>query len=218
MQKRTRIIIGGLITALALGAAVGTASARRLATSEQFFLSHFRELRFEGNAFANVICDVSIEGSFHSRTIEKVARSLIGYISEARVNRTSCRGGLAWIQSKQERGAGEAESLPWHILYERFIGALPNITGMELTLDNALFLLELAGVRCVYRSSTTSPMRGIINREAGGKATGLRANETSAIPQVEGSSGLCPGSGKLIGTGRVGRQVGYAEITVTLVA
>jgi hypothetical protein len=216
MPKRTRIIIGGLITALALAAAVGTANARRLAMTENHFLSHFRELTFEGGG-NQIICPVSIEGSFHQKTLEKIVGSLIGYISEARVHRACSGAGEAWIQSTQERGAGESESLPWHIVYERFIGALPNITGIELLLDNALFLVILAGVRCVYRATTVSPMKGIVNREAGGKATGLRANENKPIPKAEGSF-LCPGSGKLIGTGIVGDQVTYREITITLVA
>jgi hypothetical protein len=217
MPKRTRIIIGGLITALALAAAVGTANARRLAMSENHFLSHFRALTFESSS-GTVICAVSIEGSFHEKTLEKIARSLIGYISEARVKRP-CTNGEAWIQDTQERGAGESESLPWHILYERFIGALPNITGIEVTLDNALFLLvAFGGVRCVYRASTTSPMRGIVNRNTTtGNATSLRSNETSRIPKVEGSF-LCPSTGALVGEGIVGKQVGYTEITVTLVA
>jgi hypothetical protein len=218
MQKRTRIILGALITALALSAAVGTANARRFALSESHFLSHFRELTFQNsNGSLRVICPVSIEGSFHSRTFEKVARSLIGYISEARVQRR-CTGGEAWIQSSQERGAGEAESLPWHILYERFIGNLPSITGIELTLDNALFLLMLGATRCVYRSSTSSPMRGIINRETtNGRVPTLRANETSGIPLVEGGI-LCPPTGFLVGTGIVGDQLTYGAITVRLVA
>jgi hypothetical protein len=216
MQKYMRIAIGGLVAALTLAAAVGTANARRLGTSERFFLSHFASLTFEGVSSA-VICPVSLEGSFHSRTIEKIVRGLIGYISEARINRAACTGGKAWIQSLQERGSQESESLPWHILYERFIGPLPNITGIEITVDNALFLVEINAARCVYRASTTSPLRGILNREAGGKLTGLRMNETSAVPKIEGSP-FCANTNTLKGTGRFGTDFEYSEITITLVA
>jgi hypothetical protein len=212
MSKLTRVILGGLIASLALGAAVGTASARRLAMSENHFLAHFSSLTFVAGEF-RIACAVSIEGSFHERTLEKVVRSLIGYISEVRVKRP-CSGGEAWALTAQE---GRAETLPWHILYERFIGALPNITGIEVTLDNAAFLVNVIGVNCLYKASTTSPMRGIINRERLGKATGLRANETSPIPKFEGS-GFCPTTGTLRGEAIVGTQVGYREITVTLVA
>ena len=215
MQRHTRYIISGLIAALVLAAAVGTAQARRLALSEQFFLSHFPALTFEGSSI-NIACAVSIEGSFHSRTIEKVARALIGYISEVRIKRP-CTGGEAIAVTRQERGG---ESLPWHILYERFIGALPNIEGIELTLDNPLFLVSIGGVPCQYRANTSSPMRGIVNREAGGKVTELLPNTPATnIPKIEGSAILCPSTGTLKAVRNiVGTQVGYREITVTLVA
>jgi hypothetical protein len=215
MRTPIRIIIGGLIAAFALAAAVGVAEARRLAWSENHFLEHYRAYTFSGGG-NQIVCDLSLEGSYHSRTFEKINRQLIGYISEARIKRP-CSGGEAWVQSTQERGAGEAESLPWHILYERFIGTLPNITGIEETIDDLLVLVVLAGVRCVYRSSTTSPGKGIVNREAGGRATGVRSNETAGIPKAEGSF-LCPEPLDLIGTGIVGNQVGYGPITFTLVA
>jgi hypothetical protein len=216
MAAHARILVAALCAATALAVGVGTATARRLATTENHFLSHFSGITFESSA-GNAICALSIEGSFHERTIEKIVRSLIGYISEARMKRP-CSGGEGFIQSTQERGAGESESLPWHVLYERFIGALPNITGIEATLDNALWLAIIAGVRCVYRTSTSSPLRGILNRNTTtGKATSLRLNETSAIPKAEGSF-LCPASAFTKGEGIVGTQVGYREITVTLVA
>jgi hypothetical protein len=215
MARHARLFVAAAVAATALAACVGTASARRLATSENHFLVHFRELTFEGGG-TQIICAISLEGSFHEKTIEKIVGSLVGYISEARLKRP-CSGGEAWMQTTQERGAGESESLPWHILYERFIGALPNITGIETQAIGVSLLLSLGGTRCVYRSSSTSPMLGIINREAGGKATGVRSNEAKRIPKIEGGL-LCPGSAPLVGTGIVGTQVGYREITVTLVA
>jgi hypothetical protein len=50
--------------------------------------------------------------------------------------------------------------------------------------------------------------------------TGLRANENSGIPLNVRLSGFfnCPSSAVLKGEGIVGTQVGYREITVTLVA
>jgi hypothetical protein len=215
MHKRTHIAIAALIAACTLAAVVATANARRFAGSENHILAHFRAQTFEGGIGAPIVCAVSLEGSFHSRTLEKVARSLIGYLSEVRIKRP-CTGGEVWNLTAQE---GRPESLPWHILYERFIGALPNITGIELTLDNAAFLVSIPGVgECLFKSTTTSPMKGIVNREAGGKATGLRLNEAAGIPLNVRLSGICPSSGILKGEAIVGTQVGYREITVTLVA
>jgi hypothetical protein len=212
MAKHTRILVAALIVAITLAVAVGTASARRLAASELFFLAHYSAITFEGGE-VRVVCAFSMEGSFHSRTLEKVTRSLIGYITEVRIKRP-CSGGESWALTSQE---GRAETLPWHILYERFIGALPNITGIEISDDNIAFSMETVGILCLYQSSTTSPARGIVNREAGGKTTSMRASETAAVPKKEGSL-FCPASAAFKGTGIVGTQVGYREITVTLVA
>jgi hypothetical protein len=215
MTKRNQIMIASLLVAFALAAAVGTANARRLALSENHILSHYRELKFEGGAGINVTCAMSLEGSFHSRTIEKIVNSLIGYLTEVRIKRP-CTGGEAWAVTAQE---GRPESLPWHLLYERFIGALPTITGIELTLDNAAFLVSVPGLcECQYKATTASPMRGIANREAGGRLTEDRINETSRIPRTVTLSGLCPSTGIFIARGIVGTQVGYSPITVTLVA
>ncbi len=211
MRKRSRIIIGGLITALALAAAIGTANARRFELSEQHFLSHFTALTFEGGSI-NIVCAVSIEGSFHSRTLSKVRGQLIGYITEVHVRRP-CTGGEAWALTT---GEGRTESLPWHILYESFRGTLPAITGVELTLDNAAFIIQALGIECLYQATTAEPMKGIVNIGAGERATGLRANEAAPIPKHSGS-GLCPSAGHLRGEGIVGTQVGYREIFVRLV-
>jgi hypothetical protein len=217
MRRRSQIIIAALIAACALAAIVGTANARRLALSENHILAHFRALTFEGGIGPQIVCAVSIEGSFHSRTLEKIARSLIGYISEVRVKRP-CTGGEAWARTTQE--GRTPESLPWHILYERFIGALPRIEGIELTLDNAAFLVSIPGIGdCLFKATPTSPMRGIVNREvATGRVTGLRVNSASAIPLNVRLTGICPSQGTLAGEAIVGTQVGYREITVTLVA
>jgi hypothetical protein len=215
MRKRSQITIAALIAACALAAVVGTANARRLALSENHILSHFREITFETGIGTQVICAMSMEGSFHSRTIEKVPGSLVGYISEARVKRP-CRGGEAWPGTAQE---GRPESLPWHAVFERFIGALPTITGIEFAAPNAVLLISIPGLaECLYRATSTEPMRGIIRREAGGRVTGVRVNERSTIPLAVRLSGLCPARSTFIAEGIVGTQVGYRELTVTLVA
>lgn len=211
-MRKHSIILGGLIAAIALATAVGTASARRLALSESHILSHFRELTFEGGGgVGQVICPVSIEGSFHSRTLSKVCGQLIGYITESQVASSLCSGGHASVLPT---------TLPWHIVYESFGGTLPNITEIELGLEGAAFLVEIPGLaECLYQSTVAEPMRGMVTREAGGKASGLRSNENAGIPLHLRLSGLfnCPNPGHLRGTGIVGDQVTYREITITLV-
>lgn len=213
MARTAKVLTCALIAATVLATAVGTAGARRLGASEIFFLNHYRATSFTGGGFT-VVCAVSLEGSWHSRTIEKVARSLVGYVTEVRVKRPCISGGEGWAMTAQE---GRTETLPWHILYERFIGALPNITGIEYTGDNAQYLVNAAGVNCLYAATSASPTKGIVNREEGGKATALRINEAVAIPEKEGNA-FCPSSGRFVGSGIVGTQITYREITITLVA
>jgi hypothetical protein len=217
MTKRTKLIVGGLTVALALAAAVNTATARRIEVSEQRFLVLFRELTFVGGAFGSVICPVNIEGSFHSRTISKISGQLVGYVTEAIVHHP-CRGGEAWTLNGIERpqGVTSTNTLPWHLLYLSFTGRLPNIEAIELTLDNGQFVVEVVGVLCLYRATTGSPMKGRVNVGAGGGVSSLTVNETAGIPLFEGS-GLCPRPGFLRGEGTVGTQSEWREIFVRLV-
>jgi hypothetical protein len=217
MTKRTKLIICGLAVALALAAAVNTATARRIEVSEQRFLVLFRELTFAAGG-NNVVCPVNIEGSFHSRTISKVSGQLIGYITEAIVNHP-CITNNGWALNGIEviQGVRSANTLPWHILYINFVGTLPNIREIEVSLVNAQFRVEVFGVLCLYKSTTTSWMEGQVLLE-GGRVVGLRSNETRSIPLFETQSGaLCPGSGTLRGTGTVGTQERWLAINVRLV-
>jgi hypothetical protein len=218
MTKRTKLIIGGLTVAIALAAAVNTATARRIEVSEQRFLVLFRELTFE--AFGNqVVCSVNIEGSFHSRTISKVSGQLIGYVTEAIVNGHPCIRNNGWALNGVERPQETAavQTLPWHILYLNFRGTLPTINEIELKLINAQFRVEIGGILCLYKSTTTKWMEGQIRVEAG-RVTRLKANEEKQIGLFESQSGaLCPSEGVMKGEGAVGTQVGWREITVRLV-
>jgi hypothetical protein len=204
MHRRTKLIIGALTVAIALTAAVASASANRIETSEQQFLVLFRELTFSGGG-ANVICPVNLEGSFHSKTLSKVNEQLVGYITEG-VAHLPCQQGSATVQTS---------SLPWHIHYESFTGTLPNITGINQRSDNGGFIVEVFGAQCLYEATAASPFKATIV-VSGGTVTGLRVNETAAVPKRSGGI-LCPGSGTLRGTGTVGRQSDWRPITVRLV-
>jgi hypothetical protein len=220
MRNRTRIMLLVLTTALALAAAVGSAAANRIEMSEQRFLVLFRELTFAGGG-SNVVCEVNIEGSFHSRTLSKVREQLIGYITEARVHRNAeerCIEFAAWVLNGVERQNGVTlpNTLPWHILYNSFEGTLPRITGIRLLMRDAGFLITgPLGIRCLYRATEAFPMEGIIRVEANGAATELVADESFPIRWREGA--FCPGEGVLRGRGRIGTQERWTLITVRLV-
>lgn len=153
---------------LAIAAAVSmsftmlsTASARNLSLSSQTFRATFRELNFSSN-FGSYFCMITLEGSFHSRTVSKVSGSLIGSITRAELG--SCTFGSATILR---------ETLPWHIRYRSFTGTLPAISS--LVTDLVGFALSIRepnfGVTCLGRSTAETPARLTFLRESVGALT-----------------------------------------------
>lgn len=215
MRKRSKLLLAGLGATIALAALISTASANRIATSSQGFRATWTELEFIGfEGGTPVRCPVTIEGSFHSRTISKVLEALVGYVSRVVVAESACTGGT---------GKALTETLPWHIRYAGFGGTLPTITRINLNLVNSAFLVQQLGLfnilnACLYQSNATSPMKGILEIGAGGVVNNLRVDETAGIPLVRTLSGVCPNPGKLHGTATVTVQGGTTRITVTLVA
>jgi hypothetical protein len=215
MQTRTRLMLATITTAVVLGALVSATSANRFATSNQFFRTTWTGMEFIGFEFVEAVrCAVTVEGSYHSRTISKVLESLIGYVTRASVG-TPCTGGTAIVLGT---------SLPWHIRSNGFSGTLPNITTINHRLVKAAFLIQTVEAfggldACLYQSTAASPLRGFINREAGGQLTTLKVDETAGIPLFRQLSGLCPSSAKLRGTSNTITVLGATtRITVTLVA
>jgi hypothetical protein len=214
MRTRTRILLSALTAALVLASAISTASARRLELSTQNIRVTWtgaNSLTFEGGiAGAEVICEVTIEGSFHSRTLSKVSGQLIGYITSAMVKRP-CIKNNAWVLNGSERlpeGAVTTTTLPWHILFVSFTGVLPRIESIRLSLINAGFLVRvvtiLGTLNCLYKSSAAQPMLGDVAVTETGQATTLSPDPTVPIPWIAGTG--CPNEGTLAGTGAVRQQ------------
>lgn len=188
MRHTTKLVLAALVATILMSFAVGSASARRIETSEQGFLVRWTSLSF--NAAGNrVSCPVTLEGSFHSRTLSKVCGQLIGYVSTAQVGPASvCQAGSATVLT---------ESLPWHILYVSFAGELPRIERIRIKLIGAAFRIS-AGIACLATTTHTNPAVGDINVEASGGANTLTALREFSIPTN------CPFvSGNFEGTGEV---------------
>lgn len=181
MTNSGKILLAGLAATLLLAVAVGSASARRIETSEQHFLAIWTLLNFnEAGGGTPIECPVTLAGSFHSKTLSKVCGQLVGYVTEAHVAEASCHN---------ERARVLPETLPWHIQYNSFTGTLPNITSIKTTLIGAAFLVRAFGfISCLYRTSQAQPAVGIIN-VVSGTATSLRADETRNITSQTGG---CP--------------------------
>jgi hypothetical protein len=213
MRKRSKVLFTGLTAALLLALAVGTASANRLSVSAQDWEARFVSLEFIAGG-STIRCPVTLQGSFHSRTIVKTAHALIGHVSRASVigsaGTGACTGGTATVLTA---------TLPWHVTYEFFTGTLPNITGIGLLLIGASFQVQpRESLTCLARTTTTDPALGTVG-VSGGRATELTADPSAEIP-LTGSGGLCVfgGEGHFGGTSRpLTRLNSTASISVTLI-
>jgi hypothetical protein len=211
MRNRSKLLLAGLTAALAFGAFVSAAPAVRLALSGQQFRATWNKLQFQG--FVTIECHVTIEGSFHSRTISKVLEALVGYVSRVTVDSTNCTNGSARALT---------ELLPWHIRYGGFTGTLPDITGINLRLVRGAFLVQVAGIapaKCLYESTAASPMKGVVNRITATRVAESLRVEQAGIPFTSGTSSFsCGNSGRLEGaTNSLTEGPGGPNITVELV-
>jgi hypothetical protein len=159
-MKTLKLILAAVCAALVLGAAVSGASARNFSSTSQTFRETFREVRLN-LPFGITNCQMTLEGSLHSRTIAKVVGSLIGYITAARLG--PCAAFTFTVL---------AETLPWHVQYAGFAGTLPSITRLRTDIIGFSYRIgEPRGVTCLLRSSTTEPARLEYSVGAGGTFT-----------------------------------------------
>jgi hypothetical protein len=151
--KRTLLALAGATVLLA--ALTSIASAGRLSTSSQQLRATFVSLEFEG-AFGVIRCQVTIEGSFHSRTTTKTIGSLVGYITRAVLG--PCSAGTATILT---------ETLPWHVRYSGFEGTLPEISNLRAHVVGASLRVREpgGGVTCLARSTAAEPGTATFNRD-----------------------------------------------------
>jgi hypothetical protein len=194
MYRHVRRLLAMLAAAMTLALIVSSASAGRLSISNRQIRVTWASLEALNNITSETLrCSVTIEGSFHSATLQKVASALVGYVSRASVNRT-CTGGSATI---------DQETLPWHLTYASFSGVLPSLTGVRLSAIGFSAVLAAFGNICRLRSEVAQPL-GVIAQVAGeGRITGSRIDETSRIMLRNGPGGFACGlaSGTLRGTG-----------------
>jgi hypothetical protein len=202
-----------------LATCVGLASANNLSVSNQNVRAVWGTLEFSG-AGATIRCPVTLEGSFHTRTIAKVVGSLIGHITRAVVARP-CAGGTAWTFNGSERNEvlGSTtfpNSLPWHITYEGFGGALPTPSSIRILLRDARFQIRatVLGITllCVYTTGTAGNATGTVALNGSGVASTITASGSIS----SSSGGLCP-TGSFAGVGNVTLLGNTTSITVRLI-
>lgn len=216
MASRWKVALVAFGAALVLSIAVGVASASRFSISNGSFRATWSPITYQGGELS-VRCNVTLEGSFHSKTIAKVAEALVGYVTRAVATRP-CTGGAWYYLNGVEvlEGVTLANTLPWHIRYRSFAGTLPNIQSIGLNIVDYSFLIESPFIRnCLFRSTAARPIQWNLVREGGGAITSVEEPATQ-IPLKEGVS-PCPSEITFNETGRFTQQGTTTSMTVTLV-
>ena len=201
MCRQPTRVFAAVIAVIALGLAATTASARTFSTSNQNIRAAFRNLEFEAEGTSTTTCRITLEGSFHSRTIAKVRGALIGYLT--RVTTNNCNAAVTIL----------TETLPWHIRYESFSGILPNITLILIRTGPISFQYEPGlGTRCLARDEIDIRFIRIV---PGGQLRFARI-ERQLLPLT----GFCPSSELALRSGEDGLVTLLGNntlITVTLI-
>jgi hypothetical protein len=223
-----RRLAASITAVMMLALAVGTTSARELAVSEQSIRVSWASLEF-GSSLATIRCRLTLEGSFHSRTIAKVERRLIGAIT-AGIIAHPCTNGEAWVDNGREtEPLGTApQKLPFHLTYENFTGTLPNISSIGLLLSRISFVLQATSfgisARCRY-GRIEDNISATASRTVGGATNGaitsispVAGRNTARLVEGLLNGGLCPATGSFTGTtGPVTGLSNPATISITLI-
>jgi hypothetical protein len=202
----------------------GEAAGRRFEISNQAIRATFAALAFTATPVLGDLearCPVTLEGTFHSRTIAKESERLIGYITRAVLNRAACTfiegARHVTILNGVERlltGEVPPTSLPWHIRYEGFEGSLPFITEFIVRIVLLSFLYLAFEFSCLYRSTAASPARfSFIRNTMTKQATSFLPIVEATIPRVSGNMIACPVSSILEGPSAV-RLLGSATTLI----
>ncbi|HEX7291079.1 MAG TPA: hypothetical protein VF250_08140 [Conexibacter sp.] len=193
-MKLCKLLLAVTGATLLLGVTVSSVSARNLSISNQQIRANFREVRVSG-LFGNTVCQVTIEGSFHSRTIAKVVGQLIGYITTERLG--PCATGTATILT---------ETLPWHVRYVGFAGTLPNITSLSVNvIGRAIRVRTPEGFNCLILSTPEQPLRfTFVRNPATGQLTVAQVGGTSpSTCGIDGTFSSDNGPVRLLLTGEL---------------
>jgi hypothetical protein len=200
-----RTLAAALAAALLLAAATSTATARILSVSNQNIRATWASLEFV--SLVTIRCRMTLEGSFHSRTIAKVARQLIGSITRFLFDTENCTNG---------RGRPRTELLPGHITYEGFRGILPRIDTVYLLLSRIRFQIIASPCTGDYGTAATNfTLEASV--EEGRGITELRPVASRNIVQRHSGTAFCPASGTFGGTGSLMLLGNTTKISVLLI-
>jgi hypothetical protein len=136
MRIGSKLVVTAVVSALLLASTITSAIARNLSVSSQNMRATWSTFEF-GTPLSTIRCQVTFEGSLHSRTFAKVSRTLIGVITRAAAS--GCSG-------TQIRPT----AIPWPLFFEGYTGTLPNITFVQLLIARFGVEATFNGRTCVY--------------------------------------------------------------------
>jgi hypothetical protein len=218
---KTKHILTALTATLLFATAINTASARNLSLSNQNLRITFSSIEFAVSESVAIRCRITLEGSFHTRTIAKTAGLLIGAVTRAAVSQSNCtQGTLAFFNGAERyNGTTTPNTLPWHLTYVSFAGTLPNINSIRVALSRFRYGLRDSSGLCTGQYGNET--------DALAFDAALSARAISSITPVEGSNNttlirrdaglLCPSPGRLRSAGTVTLLGATTLITVTLI-
>lgn len=219
MRTTVRLVLSALAASMLLALALSTASASRLSTTNQNFRITWRSLEFAGEG-ATIRCPLTLEGSFHTRTIAKVERALVGAVNKANVNSANCTNGTIATFNGVERynGTTSPNTLPWHLTYLGFTGTLPNITAVIFLLERDRFGWISSGL-CTGQYGTSEDRIGFLFLLSAGVVGEASPREGQNIAHLSRRDGglVCPSQVTLRGSGAVTLQGAPTRITLTLI-
>lgn len=200
------------VAAVALIAS-GSAAGGRLSLTSQSFRITWRSLELTNAVSEGTLrCPVTLEGSFHSATVRKVAGATLGGVTVARVDNQVCTGGRAIFTR---------EALPWLVTYGSFSGALPSITFITVSFIRLSFtvevpeMFEMSLVSCRGTTTPANPASAILSLGAAGRIESIRADETKTIPLTGPFCELL--SGAFHNTGAVTQLGSTTAISIRLI-
>ncbi|HEV7774719.1 MAG TPA: hypothetical protein VGO48_15670 [Conexibacter sp.] len=198
-MKLSKLLLTIAGATVLLGALVSSAFAGRLSQSANTLNVTFARLDFRGG-LGTVECEVILNTTFHTRSINKIPLLLIGYITAASVNGCA-RGGMTVLR----------ETLPWHVRYSSFAGTLPNITSIQTrTIGESYRVTEpVFGISCLSRTTPEQPGIRTYNAASGAITSATAGGTISCSP-----GGI---TGSLSGSTTNVVEVGGARLRFTLI-
>jgi hypothetical protein len=205
MRTHAKHVLVALVAALALMIMSVSANARILEISNQGIRSVMENFTIRGGGLT-INCPLTLEGSFHSRTLAKTQGLLVGFITRAAF-RTPCEGTTVRPLT---------ETLPWHIQYQSFTGTLPIIERVKFNVIGFAFLINLLGTSCLYRSTLEAPFSTAFVLEERGVIRRLVVEELIRIRLASGGI-VCPSEMSLSGEGSLTLLGTANPVRITLI-